>query len=231
MANPPLIVEQAVWNFLHQWSIGLQPCLNLTSLANGSICVKLEVSTFPSPTLQSSNNQKCRRSGRNSRSKRRIARAQGDHELSKIKTSLVPTHSDILTDVDNTNLLVHDEHDQSIQDSPTINAHNITLPAMENIPHTHDPQENDQDICCQAAVIESDAEHLQVENAPFKDADTSNQDTQVNSTEDPSWGDILRVIKDIQSTFAAKSAEELSLRIPSSLSRAAHMDSQDINKT
>ena len=79
-----------MWNFIKQWSIGLQPSLNLSTEADGSISIRLDVTSSPSTFISE---QKCyhhkrRRSGQQSRSRRRKLRAQARQSLTPIDTSI-----------------------------------------------------------------------------------------------------------------------------------------------
>ena len=82
MVCPTHMAKEALEHFLLNWSNGLQPSLSLTTNFDGSICIKSEVvSSPPRIAPHAFNNsypseQRCKKSGRNSRQRRKIRRSE-----------------------------------------------------------------------------------------------------------------------------------------------------------
>ena len=92
MAHPLLVAENAVRLFITQWLGGLTPSLRLLTKPDGTIYATSEVSSFP----QIVNLPRCRRrrSGLNSRLRRRRDRSDRNHKLvTKSDHSLLETHA------------------------------------------------------------------------------------------------------------------------------------------
>ena len=80
MTNPTLLAKNAFKNFLHLWHLGLQPSLSLETTTNGAIIVTSSVTSFsfnyPDDHQTKEESSQVKRSGRNSRIRRKNKRAE-----------------------------------------------------------------------------------------------------------------------------------------------------------
>ena len=186
-----------MWNFINQWSIGLQPSLNLSMEVAGSISIRLDVISSRSPLISEPNwfYPKRRRSGQQSRSRRRILHAQARQSLEPIDTSIVAKDCDpILTASD-----ASEKVDCTANYYQDINHENTIFTSI-----TEDQDKADQEYL-----------NLEFGDSMSEDVLTDNTSEQIDNCDqevgksEPSWSEILKVIEDMTTSFNNRTFEHL----------------------
>ena len=108
MADPTIVIEQAIRYFLNQWYCGLEPTLYLKTLSNGEICVNTNVKSLEAILNSQQLVRSHRRSGRHSRQRRSVQRSQ-KKDLTKPNENVCEDILENLSDVQTAAISVSDD--------------------------------------------------------------------------------------------------------------------------